>query len=1011
MDVLVSLKHDGRLSDYLYKAYASKHLCDVEVVTSDQSTFYTHRLVLSTFSDFFQRKIKGRQDSYNMVISIDVDSAVFKVLMEFMYTGQLCVTPPERISLYHASVILEMDTAQELLQQAYISSEWPGIMNSKISKSSSESDQNVKVGQDSEVKETNILLEDNTSKGTEKSLTRSKLSDLHLKKKKRGRKKKEIKVEEDAVQQVKVTESDSRGDLELTDNQMVTRNRGKRRPVVDKKPKVRNVKESSKETGRKETKKKKKKENVTKVAAKKIIKIWVPNGAKIKCETCGKTLTSYTALKRHMVIQHKEIPLRYTQSKALLSNITKSSGAMRYCTLTDNSKKYMCTLCSCSFQYYSLFYRHTQENHMQVNQGDKQGVYYRIAKHVQNMKSIFSLKKKNKGKTTKRNRRKVSSKVYEKCCFCHSVLSKGRIYASHLIKKHYLSFEKAKELTGYPKYRLQQKWECPDCNLTFVGNKALKSHFEGVHQLDDMKYPCPECDSSYSSLGTIKSHLRWVHKRTAAEVREALKNSVTCEVEGCNYSTGNMVTMKLHVVKEHPEVEYKCTECNFTFHVKKTLNRHMIVKHLCRSEHLKKQCDTCGRRFSKNSQLHVHQFLKHGIYHDEMKLYRCEHNGCNKVCMSSSSLKSHMRRHSSDKNYECPYCSLKLKTEVTLKKHINKMHLGIRPHLCQVCGQRFGEDSELQSHIKNRHSTDKEFQCEHCPYATANKATFYTHLFMVHKVKAKEDTRKEFQCPHCEFTTLLGHRFKTHLNGHKNIREYSCNMCDKKFISSSTLRAHKQWTHSEKKYDCPHCGYQTKTSQKLNEHIRIQHQLKGFKPYRCPYCTFTCATGGNTRKHIKQKHKDLEVRYIRDDSLLEAARLARKSGNTMSLNYISVQEDVIPDTQPGFELQEFQLPPQQEPSHHGNHQIQLTATPAVVEVSNLHTLTNVAVHSDPIIDPNHHVHPSNLVPQEVMVTHENIVVNNHGNIVTLGNVHQLTEDSVGYSAAIVNAINQSMQHL
>ena len=289
------------------------------------------------------------------------------------------------------------------------------------------------------------------------------------------------------------------------------------------------------------------------------------------------------------------------------------------------------------------------------------------------------------------------------------------------------------------------------------------------------------------------------------------------------------------------------------------------------------------------------------------------------------------------------------------------------------------------------------------------------HLFMVHKVKAKEDTRKEFQCPHCDFTTLLGHRFKTHLNGHKNIREYSCNMCDKKFISSSTLRAHKQWTHSQKKYDCPHCGYQTKTSQKLNEHIRIQHQLKGFKPYHCPYCTFTCATGGNTRKHIKQKHKDMEVRYIRDDSLLEAARLARKSGNTMSLNYISVQKEEIAGAQPGFELQEFQLAGQQQETtnHQGNHQIPLgaAAAPSVVEVSNLHTLTNVAVHSDPITDPGHHTHQGDLVSQEVMIGNESIVVHNHGNIITLGNVHQLTEDSVGYSAAIVNAINQSIQHL
>lgn len=70
MDVLVSLKHDGKLSDYVNKAYVAKHLCDVKVVTGDQSTFYTHRLVLSAFSEFFQRKISGQQESHNMVIPI-----------------------------------------------------------------------------------------------------------------------------------------------------------------------------------------------------------------------------------------------------------------------------------------------------------------------------------------------------------------------------------------------------------------------------------------------------------------------------------------------------------------------------------------------------------------------------------------------------------------------------------------------------------------------------------------------------------------------------------------------------------------------------------------------------------------------------------------------------------------------------------------------------------------------------------------------------------------------------
>ena len=62
------------------------------------------------------------------------------------------------------------------------------------------------------------------------------------------------------------------------------------------------------------------------------------------------------------------------------------------------------------------------------------------------------------------------------------------------------------------------------------------------------------------------------------------------------------------------------------------------------------------------------------------------------------------------------------------QKHINKMHLGIRPYLCQVCGQSFGEDHELKSHIRNKHTTECDFQCEHCTYATTNKGTFYSKL-------------------------------------------------------------------------------------------------------------------------------------------------------------------------------------------------------------------------------------------------------------------------------------------
>lgn len=63
----------------------------------------------------------------------------------------------------------------------------------------------------------------------------------------------------------------------------------------------------------------------------------------------------------------------------------------------------------------------------------------------------------------------------------------------------------------------------------------------------------------------------------------------------------------------------------------------------------------------------------------------------------------------------------------------------------------------------------------------------------------------------------------------------------------------------------------------------MQHQLKGLKPFKCPYCEFRCATGGNTRKHVKQVHRGKLVTYLRDDQILNAAKVARASGQNQPL--------------------------------------------------------------------------------------------------------------------------------
>ncbi|KAK3088345.1 hypothetical protein FSP39_017908 [Pinctada imbricata] len=633
-------------------------------------------------------------------------------------------------------------------------------------------------------------------------------------------------------------------------------------------------------------------------------KILIPTKKKISdCPICLKPMKTPLCLRRHMAQEHVIYSVKIPKSQFLLKSSIHKNLARKFIVFEanenisvrsefekDDVEPFKCKICQRKFKYYSMIKRHIGKKHLHISYAVQRrksyrGLYRSIVEFLDMRKKAFGPKASSRKGGRGSRMRKVPS---TKCYICGQSIAEGRGYSNHLMKLHGMSEDEARGVTGYPKF--PKRCSCHECQVEFDNLKLLKEHCRMVHGVTDYSYPCSQCDSTYSALANLKSHMRWQHSVSLQKISEYFETLIPCEVEGCDFSCGNMLAMKNHVMKTHRGVEYRCDVCGFTFHVIAMLHKHKFFKHYHKESPLDHfRCETCQRSFSKRYHLRQHLFRHHGIKVGAFKTYKCTFEGCGKECTTSSGLRSHMRRHTKEKTFKCEYCNQLLKTDTTYRKHINKMHLGIRPHLCQICGQTFGEESELKSHIRNLHSSEKEFQCDHCPYATSNKSTLYTHLYMVHKVQAEGDNREIYECPICNFTTILGHRFRTHMNGHKNIREYKCNVCGKEFISSSTLRAHKQWAHSDKKYSCPHCPYQTKTVQKLNEHIRIQHQLKGYKPYSCPYCSFTCATGGNCRKHIKQKHKGQEVRYIRDDSLLGAARVARMSGNTSTVNVVPIQ--------------------------------------------------------------------------------------------------------------------------
>ncbi|XP_030563909.1 zinc finger protein with KRAB and SCAN domains 1 [Drosophila novamexicana] len=130
-------------------------------------------------------------------------------------------------------------------------------------------------------------------------------------------------------------------------------------------------------------------------------------------------------------------------------------------------------------------------------------------------------------------------------------------------------------------------------------------------------------------------------------------------------------------------------------------------------------CSMCGNSFPNQTQLKSHLRT-----HRNEKNYECEL--CSKRFNAACNLTTHMRTHTGEKPYECAHCGRRFADRSTHRKH-ERMHTNERPYACDICAKTFSLSTTLKAHALS-HSKEKPHKC-----LTCNKGFRLPHQLKAHE--------------------------------------------------------------------------------------------------------------------------------------------------------------------------------------------------------------------------------------------------------------------------------------
>ena len=115
--------------------------------------------------------------------------------------------------------------------------------------------------------------------------------------------------------------------------------------------------------------------------------------------------------------------------------------------------------------------------------------------------------------------------------------------------------------------------------------------------------------------------------------------------------------------------------------------------------------------------------------HLKLKPFECVELSCQKKFARRSNRNQHeFTVHWGERRFACVRCPARFGHSGGLRQHIDAVHLGLRPYKCSICGHKFSQNGNRKQHVLAVHKQQRKHSCELCRSAFSTRTCLRRHF-------------------------------------------------------------------------------------------------------------------------------------------------------------------------------------------------------------------------------------------------------------------------------------------